>query len=105
MNYSSIDYIRVALSVEERLAQLAEEATELAHAALKLRRALDKTNPTPVGCVEALACLEEEVADVWLLIEVLGLDKNLEAYEETKTKKLERWVSRLKAERGDPCDA
>lgn len=31
----------------EILAQLAEEASELAQAALKLRRALDGTNPTP----------------------------------------------------------
>jgi hypothetical protein len=35
----------------EILAQLAEEASELAQAALKLRRALDGTNPTP-KCVE-----------------------------------------------------
>lgn len=31
----------------EILAQVAEEASELAQAALKLRRALDGTNPTP----------------------------------------------------------
>lgn len=31
----------------EILAQLAEEASELAQAALKLRRAIDKENPTP----------------------------------------------------------
>lgn len=31
----------------EILAQLAEEASELAQAALKMRRALDGTNPTP----------------------------------------------------------
>lgn len=31
----------------EILAQLAEETSELAQAALKLRRAIDKENPTP----------------------------------------------------------
>lgn len=35
------------LSKTEILAQLAEEASELAQAALKLRRAMDGTNPTP----------------------------------------------------------
>lgn len=36
----------------EILAQLAEEASELAQAALKLRRALDGTNPTPKSVEE-----------------------------------------------------
>ena len=36
----------------EILAQLAEEASELAQAALKLRRALDGTNPTPKSVAE-----------------------------------------------------
>lgn len=36
----------------EILAQLAEEASELAQAALKLRRALDGTNPTPKSIAE-----------------------------------------------------
>ena len=45
----------------EILAQLAEEASELAQAALKLRRALDGTNPTPKSVAECemnlLECL------------------------------------------------
>lgn len=36
----------------EILAQLAEEASKLAQAALKLRRALDGTNPTPKSVEE-----------------------------------------------------
>lgn len=36
----------------EIMAQLAEEASELAQAALKLRRALDGTNPTPKSVEE-----------------------------------------------------
>lgn len=36
----------------EILAQLAEKASELAQAALKLRRALDGTNPTPKSVAE-----------------------------------------------------
>ena len=44
----------------EVLAQLAEEAAELAQAALKLRRVLDGTNPTPLSESEARAALAEE---------------------------------------------
>ena len=46
------------------LAQLAEEASELAQAALKLRRALDGTNPTPKSVEECEENLLEELADI-----------------------------------------
>lgn len=45
----------------EILAQLAEEASELAQAALKLRRALDGTNPTPKSVEECEENLLEEL--------------------------------------------
>ena len=48
----------------EILAQLAEEASELAQAALKLRRALDGTNPTPKSVEECEENLLEELADI-----------------------------------------
>lgn len=51
----------------ELLAQLAEECSELAHAALKLRRALlEGANPTPIPPEVAEAHLLEELADVLL---------------------------------------
>ena len=51
----------------EILAQLAEEASELAQAALKLRRALDGTNPTPKNVEECLENIQEEMADDFCL--------------------------------------
>lgn len=54
------------LPEEEVLAQLAEEAAELAQAALKLRRVLDGTNPTPLSESKARAALAEERTDVSL---------------------------------------
>ena len=42
------EMVNIDLPKTEILAQLAEEAAELAQAALKLRRSLDGTNPTPV---------------------------------------------------------
>lgn len=56
--------IKDYLPETEILAQLAEECAELSQAALKLRRVLDKTNPTPVTEQEARNQLIEEISDV-----------------------------------------
>lgn len=90
-----IQSIRDKLTQEELLAQLAEETMELGHAALKLRRAYDGSNPTPVKRREAFENLKEEIADVWLLIEVLNLSRFLPEYDRIAEKKLKRWVQRL----------
>ena len=88
--------IREKLPKTELLAQLAEEATELAQAALKYRRVCDGTNPTPVKENEALDNLREEIADVQLLIGVLDLEKYWPVYNKIITAKQKRWVNRLK---------
>lgn len=49
-----MDKIRDYLSDAEIVAQLAEEASELTQTALKLRRALDGTNPTLVAQSDGL---------------------------------------------------
>ena len=59
------------LPEEELLAQLAEECSEAAKAALKLRRARDGVNPTPVSEEEAFGNLVEELADIYLCSIVL----------------------------------
>ena len=56
---------KIKLPVNELLCGLAEECSELAQAALKLRRAYDQTNPTPVDPDDAYEKLCEEVADVF----------------------------------------
>lgn len=61
----------------EILAQLAEEAPELAQAALKLRRALDGTNSTPKSVEECKKAFEEEYADVVNCIIALDLDDSV----------------------------
>lgn len=53
------------LPEEELLAQLAEECSEAAKAALKLRRARDGVNPTPVSEEEAFSSFVEELADIY----------------------------------------
>lgn len=88
----------------EILAQLAEEASELAQAALKLRRALDGTNPTPKSVEECESSLHEEWADVNVVFEQLWSEKSPFEIMELNKKcnnaveyKLDRWLSRLEA--------
>lgn len=93
-------YILERLPRPEILAQLAEEANELGHAALKMRRAIDGRNPTPVTLEEAQEMLEEETADVMLCFLLLGIDWNDPAFGNRVAHKMTRWIERLqKAER------
>lgn len=89
----TVNYIRCAMPETELLAGLAEEASELAQAALKLRRAMDGTNPTPITAREAVKSLSEEAADVKLYLDVLRM--NWENINEIEAFKMERWKSRL----------
>ena len=87
------------LGARERLEVLAEEAAELSQAALKMIRAYrmgGAVNPTPVTAKEALENLAEEVADVELAVETLGLYVNRGRIEEIKEEKRSRWIERLK---------
>lgn len=82
----------------EILAQLAEEASELAQAALKLRRALDGTNPTPKSAKECRKAFEEEYADVVNCIIALDLDDAaFDRMRKMQHEKEIRWLSRLEA--------
>lgn len=108
MNYTEIvkifDTIAKHLDTPELLAQLAEEAAELGHAALKLRRAMTGTNPTPVTPEEAMEKLLEEIGDLFNCIDVLEHTAGLDPWEMTDQydKKLVRWAERLEqAEHGN----
>jgi hypothetical protein len=82
----------------EILAQLAEEASELAQAALKLRRALDGTNPTPKSVEECRKAFEEEYADVMVCMAALNFSDDRKAYERIgiiASEKYYRWLHRL----------
>ena len=87
------------LGARERLEVLAEEAAELSQAALKMIRAYrmgGAVNPTPLTPEEALENLFEELADVELAVETLGLYVNRGRIEEIKEEKRSRWIERLK---------
>lgn len=116
-----IAYIKKHTGPDEVLAQLAEEADELGiaaldlcraellvelsrkvdklgHAALKLRRALSTTNPTPITPEEAYRNLIEELGDVSLCLNILGVNnsKDLLAVQRVMTEKAERWAERIR---------
>jgi hypothetical protein len=88
------------LGAPELLCQLAEEAAELAQAALKLRRVIDGTNWTPKTLVECQNALAEEIADVQGVLQALDFSAPLVDYgvvREFQTAKMGRWAKRLEA--------
>lgn len=95
---AKIKGINTLLGCCELLAGLAEEATELAQAALKMRRTLDGRDPTPVSTGDASRSLNEEFADVLLCAAVLGFDR--EEIARIIREKAARWSTRLE----EGCD-
>lgn len=89
----NIEKIQQMLDVGELLCQLAEECSELAQAALKLRRVLDRVNPTPVTYDEAIESLYEEAADVTGCLAVLDIEVSDLAADQAR--KFKRWAKRL----------
>lgn len=80
-----------AIGTEAMYAQLAEEAAELAQAALKVVRIYHGTNPTPVTIDEALHMVEEEYTDVIQCATYLSLTPN---YMQMADKE-DRWANRI----------
>ena len=96
---SNMVYIQTHLSEPARIEQLAEEAAELAQAALKMARVMRDENPTPVPYMEALRRLREEYTDVF----VAAIAAELLVDSELGKAKMERWAGRVK-ERVEPHD-
>lgn len=71
--------------------QLAEEAAELAQAALKMARIIRGENPTPVTPEEASVNVIEEFTDVAVCAKLLHLKVNVEMAKF----KYKRWNNRL----------
>lgn len=83
--------IKMAMGEAACLELLAEEATELAQAALKMARILRKEVPTPADPAEVYKNLQEEYVDVLLCVNTLDIP-----YSVTVEKyKRERLIKRL----------
>lgn len=71
--------------------QLAEECVELSHACLKKARILRGENPTPAKNGEVDKSVLEELTDLKVVINILGLSGNRSLY----WQKIRRWSERL----------
>jgi NTP pyrophosphatase (non-canonical NTP hydrolase) len=83
------------LTRETLFCQLAEEAAELAQAALKERRTLTSENPTPKTYTRAHVDLLEEVADVYVSLGELLSPADWEVVAHIRAEKENRWMQRL----------
>lgn len=95
-------YIKKRLPDRDLLEALAEESAELNQSALKLIRAKGYSkHVTPVSVEEARKNLIEEVADVMLVVDAMGIYL-MYGYEidEIIGEKTKRWVDRLEKEYG-----
>ena len=79
------------------LEQLAEEAAELAKAALKKARILRGENPTPVTAEKADKDLAEETTDVLICLDELGLKNDPEITREKRERFQKRWEEKQKS--------
>lgn len=87
-------YVSAHLTQRAALEGLAEECCELAQAALKLIRAIDGENPTPVSEEKCIEKLYEEAGDVLMLLEFLSLVSDGTT---ANNPKWERWAKRIRA--------
>lgn len=95
MKFKNYQKIADLLTTEQALRQIAEEAAELAQAALKLIRVYEHT--TPVTEEDGFAGLVEEIADVNCCIHALfekfpSVRRRVQDMEEQKAC---RWLARL----------
>ena len=93
----NIEKVQGLLDKSELLCQLAEECQELGKAALKLRRAMTGTNPTPMTETDAWRNLTIEVADLMNSLAVLGIPTDDALIKGIQQDKMKRWVRRLEA--------
>lgn len=102
--YELICKIDARIDIDNRLTQLAEEAAELAQAALKYRRAIqtarweENISPTPKTLNEAYDSLAEECSDVMLAMLVTTRDL---VSNDIMLNKAKRWLDRLKRYRDE----
>ena len=102
--YELIWEIEERIDTDNQLTQLAEEAAELAQAALKYRRAIqtargeENISPTPKTLNDAYDSLVEECSDVMLVVLV---NTRYLISNDIMLNKAKRWLDRLKRYRDE----
>ena len=90
-----VGYISDHIDDDEILAQVAEEAAELAQAALKLRRSLTGKNPTPKSVDACEDEMLEELEDTYTVVNIFYRAEGVR-YTDRQITKIDRWYNRLK---------
>lgn len=91
------NFIRAHVSNRALLLQLAEEAAEVSQAALKLIRAMPNSdNPTPITFNQACNDLTDELYDVVIAADILGLTLSTKQIPDNHPKVV-RWAERIRA--------
>ncbi|MBR5588588.1 MAG: hypothetical protein IKW41_00340 [Phascolarctobacterium sp.] len=94
---SNKEYIKSRISNRALLEQLAEEAAEVSQAALKLIRTMPNSeNPMPVTFNEACGKLTDELYDIVIAADILGLTLSTKQISDNHPK-IVRWAERLRA--------
>ena len=91
-----INYITSQVVAADLWGQLAEEASELAQAALKMQRVTMKRNPPRKTPTECMANVIEECADVRLCLDLMGV-RYRDQQEEIMRAKIARWAGVLRS--------
>lgn len=93
---TDLEFVRQNTDWGDLLILLNEEAGEMVQASSKLWRVCAGRVPTPVTEEEAKRKLDEEVSDVLLVLEVLGVVHFDAGDGGVRDAKLRRWVQRIK---------
>ena len=105
MNIGTMLELTRKVDEETALDQLAEEAVELAHAALKLQRIRRGNSPSPVTEADAMRKLMEEASDVTVCLELLACKGINLPIAEIVNAKAWRWLDRIKAKEEETNEA
>lgn len=89
----NIEYIIEHVSEHRLYEQLAEECCELAQAALKMSRYLQKEDSVDMNKKEIHSKLDEEMTDVFVCLDTLHRRPNINM--ELAAKKANRWKNRI----------
>lgn len=92
--------IKKHLTTAELWGQLAEEATELAQAALKMQRLFTENNKPRKPTIECVKNVTEEHADLALCFKLIGWDDK-DARRRIERAKLERWAGLIRKAQKD----
>ena len=92
---TDLQIISESLSDAEKWGQLAEEAAELSQAALKMQRLFLPSNKPRRTAGECLENLHEEIADIFVCLDVIGRLIDTDEVNRIRREKEQRWAGGL----------